>query len=162
MQAPRSAGRRHALRFAAIAVAAGSTAARAQASTRIDRLDTALDAIVASDESIRLLVSGLGNEQGTAEGPVWWKESGRLVFTAIGNDRILEYSPGRGTSVLRESANRSNGLTRDLQGRLVACEQESRRVVRQEEEGAIVVVAERYRGLRLNRQIGRASCRERV
>src|ERR1700724_2821416 len=47
--------------------------------------------------------------------------------------------------------NRANGLTRDLQGRLVACEHDSRRVTRQELDGSITVVANSFRGRQLNR-----------
>jgi gluconolactonase len=42
-------------------------------------------------------------------------------------------------------------LTRDLQGRLIACEHDSRRVTRQEPDGSITVVSNSYQGRRLNR-----------
>src|SRR5213079_459110 len=47
--------------------------------------------------------------------------------------------------------NRANGLTRDLQGRLIACEHDSRRVTRQELDGSVTVVANSFQGRRLNR-----------
>jgi sugar lactone lactonase YvrE len=53
----------------------------------------------------------------------------------------MKYVPGQGASVAQEPVNRSNGLTRDLQGRLVACERETRRVTRQELDGSITVIA---------------------
>ena len=54
-------------------------------------------------------------------------------------------------SLFLEPTNRANGLTRDLQGRLVACEHDSRRVTRQEADGSITVVANSFQGRQLNR-----------
>jgi gluconolactonase len=47
--------------------------------------------------------------------------------------------------------NRANGLTRDLQGRLVAAEHEMRQVARYELDGSATVIANKYQGKRLNR-----------
>ncbi|MFQ5874750.1 MAG: SMP-30/gluconolactonase/LRE family protein, partial [Dehalococcoidia bacterium] len=58
---------------------------------------------------------------------------------------------GFGVSLFREPTNYANGLTRDIQGRLLACEHGTRRVTRQEPDGTITVVANSYRGTRLNR-----------
>ena len=88
---------------------------------------------------------------GPAEGPVWWREKGYLLFSDISNDRRLKWTPGLGVTVYQESTNRTNGLTRDRQGRLIACEHESRRVTRVEPDGSITVIANSYRGWRLNR-----------
>jgi gluconolactonase len=88
---------------------------------------------------------------GPAEGPVWWKEGGYLLFSDIHNNRRMKYEPGKGVSVFLEPTNRANGLTRDLQGRLIACEHDSRRVTRQELDGSITVVANSFQGRQLNR-----------
>jgi len=50
-----------------------------------------------------------------------------------------------------EPTDRANGLTRDLQGRLLACEHDSRRVTRKEVDGSITVLANSFQGRRLNR-----------
>jgi gluconolactonase len=63
----------------------------------------------------------------------------------------MKYTPGQAVSVFKEPTNRANGLTRDLQGRLVACEHDSRRVTRQELDGSITVIANSYQGHQLNR-----------
>ena len=63
----------------------------------------------------------------------------------------MKYTPGQGASVFQEPTNRANGLTRDLQGRLLACEHDSRRVTRQEADGSITVIANSFQGRRLNR-----------
>ena len=54
-------------------------------------------------------------------------------------------------TLFQEPTNRANGLTRDLQGRLLAAEHDSRRVTRQEPDGSITVVANSFNGQRLNR-----------
>src|SRR5690606_27640376 len=66
------------------------------------------------------------------------------------NQRILRWTPGGGVSVFREPSNFANGLTRDRQGRLVACEHGLRRVTRTEPDGTLTVLAERHAGKPLN------------
>lgn len=123
----------------------------AEAAKRIEQLAPELDRIVATAQPIQELADGFGGPQGPAEGPLWWKEGGYLVFSDIHNDRRMKYEHGKGASVLLEPTNRANGLTRDLQGRLVACEHDSRRVTRQEADGSITVVANSFQGRQLNR-----------
>ena len=118
---------------------------------RIERLDPALDAIVDASEPIHDLADGFGGDQGPAEGPLWWKEGGYLLFSDIHNNRRMKYEPGKGVSLFLEPTNRANGLTRDLQGRLVACEHDSRRVTRLELDGSPTVLANSFQGRQLNR-----------
>lgn len=122
-----------------------------QSAKRIDQFAPELDRLVSVSETIHDLADGFGGEQGPAEGPLWWKEGGYLVFSDIHNNRRMKYEPGKGASVLHEPTNRANGLTRDLEGRLVACEHDSRRVTRQERDGSITVVANSFQGRQLNR-----------
>ena len=63
----------------------------------------------------------------------------------------MKYVPGQGVSVFQEPTNRANGLTRDRQGRLIACEHDSRRVTRQELDGSLTVIANSFQGRQLNR-----------
>ena len=120
-------------------------------SPRIEEFAPALERIVSTAERIEYLAEGYGGAQGPAEGPLWWKEGGYLLFSDIHNNRRMKYQPGAGASLFQEPTNRANGLTRDLQGRLVACEHDSRRVTRQELDGSITVVANSFQGRRLNR-----------
>ena len=85
-----------------------------------------------------------------AEGPVWFADGGYLVWSDIPNNRMLRWTPDQGVGVFRADANNSNGNTRDRQGRLVTCEHRGRRVTRTEPDGSITVLADRYRGKRLN------------
>jgi SMP-30/Gluconolactonase/LRE-like region len=134
-----------------LAVGDGFHGVLAQAAKRIERLDSSLDAVIDTIQPIQELASSLGGELGPAEGPVWWKEGHYLLFSDIGNNRRMKYTPGQGVTVFKESTNHANGLTRDLQGRLVACEQDTRRVARQELDGGTTVIANSFQGRRLNR-----------
>src|SRR5882672_8118618 len=145
--------RRHLLQTAgAVGGLALAGRAFAQAPARkIEQLSPELDKIIATSEPIQELASGFGGDLGPAEGPVWWKEGGYLLFSDIHNNRRMKYTPGQGVSVFKEPTNRANGLTRDLQGRLLAAEHDSRRVTRQEADGSITVIANSFQGRRLNR-----------
>jgi gluconolactonase len=123
----------------------------AASAERIERLAPEFDRIVSVSETIHDLADGFGGALGPAEGPVWWREGGYLLFSDIHNDRRMKYEPGRGVSLVQEGTNRANGLTRDRQGRLIACEHDSRRVTRREPDGSVTVVANSFQGRQLNR-----------
>ena len=109
-----------------------------------------LERIVSLDQETEELGTGFGGNL-AAEGPVWWKEWGYVLFSDIGNSRRLKWAPGEGVTVFQESTNGGNGMTRDRQGRLVVCEDITRRVVRLEPDGSTTVLAYHYQGRRLNR-----------
>ncbi|HZK88959.1 MAG TPA: SMP-30/gluconolactonase/LRE family protein [Stellaceae bacterium] len=119
--------------------------------TRIERLDPALDRIIAASEMIHHLADGFGGDQGPAEGPLWWKEGGYLLFSDIHNNKRMKFEAGKGVSLFAEPTNRANGLTRDSQGRLIACEHDTRRVTRLELDGSLTVLANSFQGRQLNR-----------
>src|SRR5687768_2716805 len=85
-----------------------------------------------------------------AEGPVWFADLNCLIWSDIPNNRMLRYVPDGTVDVFRANSNNSNGNTRDRQGRLVSCEHGSRSVTRTEPDGSITVLADGYRGKRLN------------
>jgi gluconolactonase len=118
---------------------------------QIDRWAPELDRIIATSEPIQELADGFGGTHGPAEGPLWWHEGGYLLFSDIHNNKRMKHVPGGATSLHQEPTNRANGLTRDMQGRLVACEHDSRRVTRQEADGSITVIANSFQGRPLNR-----------
>ena len=128
-----------------------SDRASSQSSPRIEQLAPELEKIISPSEPIQHLADGFGGPQGPAEGPLWWKEGGYLVFSDIHNNKRMKYEPGKGVSLLLEPTNRANGLTRDLQGRLLACEHDSRRVSRLELDGSLTVIANSFQGRQLNR-----------
>ena len=86
-----------------------------------------------------------------AEGPVWFGDGRFLLFSDIPNNRILRWDDTSGhLSEFRKPSSHSNGLGRDRQGRLLACEHLTRRVTRTEYDGRITVLADSYKGKRLN------------
>ena len=118
---------------------------------RIEQWAPELAKIIDPSTPIQDLADGFGGAHGPAEGPLWWKEGGYLLFSDIHNDKRMKYVPGQGVSVFKEGTNRANGLTRDREGRLIACEHDSRRVTRQEQDGSLTVIANSFQGRRLNR-----------
>jgi gluconolactonase len=117
----------------------------------VEQISSDLERIVSANQEIEELGRGYGGDAEPAEGPLWWKEGGYFLFSDIGNNRRMKWTPNEGVTVFQEQTNYANGLTRDLQGRLLACEHGTRRVTRQEPDGSITVVANNYKGTRLNR-----------
>jgi gluconolactonase len=117
----------------------------------IEQHSSGLERLVDVHQEIEELARGFGGAAGPAEGPVWWQEGGYLLFSDIGNNRRMKWTPGVGVALVQEPTNEANGLTRDLQGRLIACEHLARRVTRQDPDGSITVVANNYHSRRLNR-----------
>jgi gluconolactonase len=123
--------------------------ARAQSVTKIERYALGLDAVLSPSEQFRELWVGNGGQGRPAEGPVWISEGGYLLFNDMASSRRLKYAPGQGVTVAMQPNGGANGLTRDLQGRLISCEGETRRVTRTNEDGTITVVAESFEGKRI-------------
>jgi gluconolactonase len=85
------------------------------------------------------------------EGPVYFAAGRYLLFSDIPNDRVLRYDETTGVvGVFRAPANYANGHTVDRHGRLVSCEQGTRRITRTEPDGTVTVLADRYDGKRFN------------
>ena len=96
-------------------------------------------------------VEMLGSGMRWAEGPVWFGDGRYLLVSDIPGNRILRYDEATGAwGVFRQPSNMANGLARDMQGRLLACEHGGRRITRTEYDGSITVLADRFEGKRLN------------
>jgi gluconolactonase len=86
-----------------------------------------------------------------AEGPAYNAGGRYLVFSDIPNNRMMRLlEDDNHLSVFRSPSFNSNGNTFDGEGRLVSCEHGARRVVRTEHDGSITIIADRYKGRRLN------------
>src|SRR5215475_1652451 len=94
--------RRHMLATSAATVAMSAMGAHAQApaAKRIEQFDPALDKVISTSEPIKEIASGFGGELGPAEGPVWIKEGGYLLFSDIHNNRRMRYTPGQDVCLL--------------------------------------------------------------
>jgi gluconolactonase len=113
---------------------------------------------VALDAEVQWIADGVGADGSAkgipwwpSEGPVWIHEGGYLLFSDIGKSQRMKWSPKDGLSVYATNTNSANGLTRDLEGRLIACEHATQRVVRIGKDGKTDVVADRYEGKHFNR-----------
>ena len=113
----------------------------------IEQVSPELERIVSRDQQ----VEELGKGYQIAEGPLRYPDGGYLLFSDIRNNRRMKWTPSGGETLFQEPTNEANGLTRDRQGRLIACEHASRSVTRLEPDGSITVVANRYHDRRLNR-----------
>ena len=85
--------------------------------------------------------SGLGFIEGPVSDP-----AGNLYFSDIENNRLHKLAPTGDMSSFHEPSNRANGLTLDLDGGLLICEQEAGRLVKMDGNGNITVVADSYQG----------------
>ncbi len=84
------------------------------------------------------------------EGPIWVSQQKYLLFSDIPANKIYQLTPNGQVTIFRKPSNNSNGLTRDKQGRLIACEHGTRRVTRTEKDGSITVLAAQFNGKPLN------------
>jgi gluconolactonase len=147
--------------------------ARAQSGApfRIERLDPALDDLIAADAALETL----GDRFALTEGPVWVPEGrdGYLLFSDNAANVIYKWAPKAPLSVFLERSGftgkdtsrvgaqtvagrvailliGSNGLALDPQGRLVVTAMADRTVYRLEPDGTRTIVADRYDGKRFN------------
>ncbi|HCQ04140.1 MAG TPA: gluconolactonase [Candidatus Latescibacteria bacterium] len=83
------------------------------------------------------------------EGPVWMAD-GYLLFSDIPANIMYKWTPESGAEVWREPSGNSNGLTRNSDDLLLACEHGDRRVSRTNPDGTVETIAGAYQGNRLN------------
>jgi gluconolactonase len=84
------------------------------------------------------------------EGPVA-DADGNILFSDVPNSRIYRFHVDTGkTALLHEDTGGANGLAFDPHGRLVACAGETRALIRFEPDGTRTVLADEYRGKKLN------------
>jgi gluconolactonase len=83
------------------------------------------------------------------EGPIWMPQ-GFLLFSDIPGNTIYQWRSDGTVERFRYPSHNANGQTVDREGRLVTCEQETRRVSRTDADGTVVTLADSYNGKRLN------------
>jgi gluconolactonase len=84
------------------------------------------------------------------EGPLW-HPGGFYYFVDVRASVLYRLEPGRAPEIVRDGTGGGNGTTFDLEGRLVNCEGENRRVTRMSADGRVEVLVDRFEGKRLNR-----------
>ncbi|MEN0001865.1 MAG: SMP-30/gluconolactonase/LRE family protein [Pseudomonadota bacterium] len=71
-------------------------------------------------------VEQLATGMAFTEGPCWLAEHRKLVFTDIPANAIMQWHPDTGLQVWCDNSHFAIGLTRDLAGRVIACEHSTR------------------------------------
>lgn len=123
----------------------------------IEKLDPALDALIAPDTKIEVIAQGFR----WTEGPAWNAATGEFIFSDIPNNVINAWHPEKGLRVFMKPSGYtgisdygkeagSNGLTFDKKGRLVLAEHGDRRIAVLTEGGGKMTVADKFEGKRLN------------
>jgi sugar lactone lactonase YvrE len=101
---------------------------------------------VPADAKLEKMVTGFKQP----EGPVWIDSLG-LLFSDIQANKIYRWSPvDSSLTTYLDPSDSSNGLTLDLQGRLVLTQMAKRRVSRQESDRTITPLASTYNGKKFN------------
>jgi gluconolactonase len=83
------------------------------------------------------------------EGPVWDARAGTFLWSDIAGDTIWSWSPSAGRSVFMRPSHKSNGLTFDREGRLVAAGWTDRSVWRMEHDRGITRLVTHHGGVRI-------------
>lgn len=115
----------------------------------IERLDPALDSIIAPDAVVEIIDQGFD----WCEGPVWLDDQEVLIFSDVPQNKVYAWKEDRGTilylypsgytgQVSRRGEMGSNGLLIDEQGKLVLCQHGDRRLARM--EGTLLAPAAKY------------------
>jgi gluconolactonase len=125
----------------------------------IHRFDPQLDELIPKDAKIEVLSSRFQ----WAEGPVWEKASGTLLFSDVIANQTLQWKEGEGVRVyLRPSGYTgithppyskepgANGLMIDRNGQLISCEHGDRRLSVLTKGGGKRTLVDNYEGKRLN------------
>jgi len=136
-------------------IPAASAAGADGAATRIERLDPALDAIIAPATTIERVATGFK----FTEGPLW--RQGRLWFSDLRDDKVFAVTPDGKVELLIEHAGGlnpfppgsylgSNALATDKDGSVLLVQQGGRKIVRLDAKFAPSVLLDRYQGKQLN------------
>ena len=125
----------------------------------VERLDPALDALLAPGVNMEKLAEGFS----WSEGPVWQPREQRLIFSDVPRNTAYQWQDGAGATVflqpsgytglvpganLREG---SNGLALDAGSRLLLCQHGDRRISRLNDDGrTFTTIADRFEGKRFS------------
>jgi gluconolactonase len=136
----------------------------------VTKLDPGLDSLVSPGAKVEKVTGGLK----FAEGAVWVRKSGYIIFSDIPENVVDKWTPEGGLAQLLSRSGYtgppddprvgspinngvetlyligSNGITLDKAGRIVVAAHGDRAIVRFEKDGRRTVLADRYNGKRLN------------
>lgn len=118
-----------------LVAAACSTTKEVKTIANIERLDPALDAIIAPDANVEVIARGYT----WSEGPVWVESQNMLLFSDVPENVVYKWTAQKGAEEYlrpsgftgdktRSTEPGSNGLIIDDQGRLVLCQHGDRQI----------------------------------
>ena len=103
--------------------------------------------LVEADAELECIGSGFT----FTEGPVWTnRDGGSLLFSDMPGDTRRRWSQAGGVEVVAHPSNKGNGLSWDLEGRLLICEHSTSSLIRVEPDGSRTVLASHWQGKELN------------
>ena len=123
----------------------------------VERLDPRLDALIPPDAKIERLAEGFD----WSEGPLWVREGSFLLFSDVPKNTVYQWTEDNGLKVFLEPSGYtgseprggepgSNGLTLNLDRRLVLMQHGDRRVARLDTNRGFETIVDRYEGKRFN------------
>jgi len=134
-----------------------------------DTIQAGAGTIIIHDPAFKTLIdleakmTQLASGHRFTEGPLWESSSQKLYYSDIPNNQIYQWEKGKESSVFLEYSGMdkgieypdglgigSNGLTFDLEGRMILCQHGNRKLARLEEDGSTTILAESYEGKRFN------------
>ncbi|HET6174928.1 MAG TPA: SMP-30/gluconolactonase/LRE family protein [Gaiellales bacterium] len=103
--------------------------------------------LVGADAELECIGSGFT----FTEGPLWTnRDGGSLLFSDMPGDTRRRWSASGGVDVVAHPSNKGNGLSWDLEGRLLICEHTTSSLIRVEPDGSRTVLASHWQGKELN------------
>ena len=108
--------------------------------------DPRLAAIVGDDVTFEKIAGGCL----FTEGPLWHPQGRYLLWSDMPGDHLRRWSASDGVTTFRKPCAKSNGLTWDRRGRLLACEHATSRVTVTMADGSTQPIATHWNGKELN------------
>lgn len=111
--------------------------------------------LVVKDPAFLQLVSKEAKAEWLADDLIWAEgpaclPDGQVIFSDIPNNRVMSWTPDKGTTTWLKPAHFQNGHALDRQGRVVAASHGERGIVRQTSNGHWETLVDKYQGKRLN------------
>lgn len=112
----------------------------------VDIRDQQMHQVIDADAQLEQVATGFI----FTEGAMWDARAQELIFSDMPGDIVRKWSEADGVTIFRQPSGKANGHYFDPQGRLISCEHSNSRLIREEHDGSITVLATHYDGKELN------------